>query len=94
MSEKDIICVLCGKRINPYQVNDASPVAPGVCCVSCHYGIVYPTQRNNGKPSRWATKRNENGKLVYYFAEMNVTEQQKLKERIATLRSAMKEIPT
>lgn len=94
MIKTDFICVLCGKRINPYQVSDASPVTSGPCCVSCHYGIVYPTQRNNGRLSRWATKRNENGKLVYYFAEMNATEQQRLKERIAELQSAAKEIST
>lgn len=49
-------CVLCGKKIHPLQVTSAQPVADGPCCVSCHYRIVFPTSRNNGKLSKWGQK--------------------------------------
>ena len=86
-NSKHPTCVLCGKKIHPLQVSNALPLADGPCCVNCHYSIVYPTQMNNGRPSKWASKRNENGKLVYYFAVMNESEVKTLKDKILALKT-------
>ncbi len=75
-------CVICGKKIHPWQENNAQPLADGPCCVSCHYGIVYPTQMNKGVPSKWAHKRNENGKNISYFAPLDETSLNRLMMQI------------
>lgn len=84
-------CIICGKKIHPLQENSALPLADGPCCVSCHYGTVYPTQMNKGVPSRWAHKRNENGKNISYFAPLDKSAANRLMQQInahiATLKS-------
>lgn len=57
-------CVLCGKLVHPYQETSAQPLADGIACVSCQFGRVSPTRRNNGIPSHLVTNRNREGKLV------------------------------
>lgn len=74
-------CVLCGKKIHPYQVSSALPLADGPCCVSCHYGTVFPTRMNGGRPSQWSSKINENGRRVSCFKPMSDMEVNALKRR-------------
>ena len=75
-------CVLCGEKIHPLQVTGAQPVADGPCCVSCHYGIVFPTIRNNGTLSKWGSKRNDRGNLVSCIVPMHPSEAERFKEKI------------
>jgi hypothetical protein len=60
-------CVLCGKPIHPLQVSSALPLADGPCCVSCHYGKVFPTAMSNGQPSQWSKKTTRDGKRISCF---------------------------
>ena len=59
-------CVLCGNSIHPLQISSARPLADGPCCVSCHYGKVFPTICCNGRPSMWST-RVKDGKRISCF---------------------------
>lgn len=60
-------CSLCGNPVHPLQESSAQPLADGVACVSCAFGKVNPTIRNNGIPSHFAQTRNDRGSYVSYI---------------------------
>lgn len=56
-------CALCGKWVHPYQQTSAQPLADGIACVSCAFGKVDATRKNNGIPSHKTTEKDRNGRF-------------------------------
>ena len=74
-------CSLCGEPVHPLQETSAEPLADGIACVSCAFGRVDATRKNNGLPSHKVTEKDRDGRWRTMIVPDEVRmPKQKLKE--------------